>query len=187
LSFWATLGSDLTKTIKDSCPRSVTKATVGRTALTPYWATLTRQRHRFRQRGAVADSKLHLPSISQSGWYFQSGTTHSMPLTGNPAYNPGNNGFTNDNTGAYRLFPTEVISFGQRLRFTIQHGPTDDEPANYSPVAVWYDQPTYSLRVTDALNTTDYPGRATHQTSCNRILEVFGKKKEPGVYPAVLF
>jgi hypothetical protein len=28
---------------------------------------------------------------------------------------------------------------------------------------------------------------ATAQTSCNRILEVFEKKKEPGVYPAVLF
>ncbi|HXM26680.1 MAG TPA: hypothetical protein VN957_11720 [Chthoniobacterales bacterium] len=61
------------------------------------------------------------------------------------------------------------------------------EPANYSPAAFWYDQPTYSLRVTDALNTTDHPGRATHQTSCNRILEVFEKKKEQGVYPAVLF
>src|SRR5258708_9684731 len=78
----------------------------------------------------------------------------------------------------YRLFPAEVISFGQRLRFTIQHGPTDDEPANYSPAAFWYDQPTYSLRVTDALNTTDHPGRATLQTSCNRILEVFEKKKK---------
>jgi hypothetical protein len=64
-----------------------------------------------------------------------------MPLNGSPAYNP--DGFTNDNTGGYRLFPAEVISFGQRLRFTIQHGPTDDEPANYSPVAFWYDQPTY--------------------------------------------
>src|SRR6266481_10212935 len=76
-----------------------------------------------------------------------------------------------------RLFPAEVISFGQRLRFTIQHGLTDDELANYSPVAFWYDQPTYSLRVTDALNTTDHPGRATHQTSRNRILEVFEKRK----------
>jgi hypothetical protein len=101
-----------------------------------------------------------------------------MPLTGNPAYNPGNNGFTNDTTGAHRLFPAEAISFGQRLRFTIQHGPTDDQPANYSSVAFWYGQPTYSLQVTDALNTTDQASRATHQTSCNRILEVFEKKEK---------
>jgi hypothetical protein len=98
----------------------------------------------------------------ESGWYFQSGTPYSMPLTGNPAYNPGNNGFSNDTTGAYRLFPAEAISFGQRLRFTIQHGPTDDQPANYSSVAFWYGQPTYSRQVTDALNTTDQPSRASH-------------------------
>jgi hypothetical protein len=42
----------------------------------------------------LVDSKLRLLSISQSGWYFQSGTTHSMPLTGSPAYNPGTDGFT---------------------------------------------------------------------------------------------
>jgi hypothetical protein len=98
----------------------------------------------------------------ESGWYFQSGTPYSMPLTGNPAYNPGNNGFTNDTTGAYRLFPAEAISFGQRLRFTIQHGPTDDQPSNYSSVAFWYGQPTYSRQVTDALNTTDQASRASH-------------------------
>jgi hypothetical protein len=105
-----------------------------------------------------------------------------MPLTGSRAYNPGTDVFTNDITGAYRLFPDEAISSGQRLRFTIQHSPTDDHPANYRSVAFWYDQPTYLLRVTDALNTTDHAGWPTRQTSCNRILEVFEKKKEPGVY-----
>jgi hypothetical protein len=56
------------------------------------------------------------------------------------AYNPGTDGFTSDTTGAYRLFPSEAISFGQRLRFTIQHGPVDDMSANYSSVAFWYGQ-----------------------------------------------
>jgi hypothetical protein len=85
-----------------------------------------------------------------------------MPLTGNPAYNPGTDGFANDTTGAYRLFPAEAISFGQRLRFTIQHGPVDDVSANYSSVAFWYGQPTYSLEVTDSLNTTDPASRQSH-------------------------
>jgi hypothetical protein len=101
----------------------------------------------------------------ESGWYFRSGTPYSMPLTGNPAYNPGTNGFTNDTTGAYRLFPAEAISFGQRLRFTIQHGPVDDVPANYSSVAFWYGQPNYSIEVTDALNTTDMVSRRRHRYS----------------------
>src|SRR5260370_29602047 len=85
-----------------------------------------------------------------------------MPLTDNPSYKPRTDGFTNDSTGAYRLLPAEAISFGQRLRFTIQHGPTDDQAANYSSVAFWYGQSTYSLQVTDALNTTDQASRASH-------------------------
>jgi hypothetical protein len=66
----------------------------------------------------------------ESGWYFSGGIPYSMPLTGNPAYNPGTEGFANDTTGTYRLFPAEAISFGQRLRFTIQHGPVDDVASN---------------------------------------------------------
>ena len=98
----------------------------------------------------------------ESGWYFRGGTPYSMPLTGNPAYNPGTDGFANDTTGTYRLFPAEAISFGQRLRFTIQHGPVDDVSANYSSVAFWYGQPTYSLELTDSLNTTDSASRQKH-------------------------
>jgi Protein of unknown function (DUF2961) len=99
----------------------------------------------------------------ESGWYFLGGTPYSMPLTGNPAYNPGADGFANDTTGVYRLFPAEVISFGQRLRFTIQHGPADDVSSNYSSVAFWYGQPTYSTQVTDSLNTTDPASRTSHK------------------------
>jgi hypothetical protein len=99
----------------------------------------------------------------ESGWYFRGGTPYSMPLTGNPAYNPGADGFANDTTGVYRLFPAEVISFGQRLRFTIQHGPVDDVASNYSSVAFWYGQPTYSTQITDSLNTTDAASRQSHK------------------------
>ena len=98
----------------------------------------------------------------ESGWYFSGGIPYSMPLTGNPAYNPGTEGFTNDTTGAYRLFPAEAISFGQRLRFTIQHGPVDNVASNYSSVAFWYGQPTYSTQVTDSVDTTDAVSRQSH-------------------------
>jgi Protein of unknown function (DUF2961) len=64
-----------------------------------------------------------------------------------------------------KLFPAEAISFGQRLRFTIQHGPVDDVSANYSSVAFWYGQPSYSIEVTDALNTIDTASRQRHQYS----------------------
>ena len=99
----------------------------------------------------------------ESGWYFRGGTPYSMPVTGNPAYNPGTEGFTNDTTGVYRLFPAEAISFGQRLRFTIQHGPVDDVASNYSSVAFWYGEPTYSTEVTDSLNTADPASRKSHK------------------------
>ncbi|MBV9875737.1 MAG: DUF2961 domain-containing protein [Verrucomicrobia bacterium] len=98
----------------------------------------------------------------ESGWYFSGGIPYSMPLTGNPAYNPGTEGFANDTTGTYRLFPAEAISFGQRLRFTIQHGPVDDVASNYSSVAFWYGQPTYSTQVTDSVDTTDAASRQKH-------------------------
>ncbi len=98
-----------------------------------------------------------------SGWYFRGGTPYCMPLTGNPAYNPGMDGFTSDTTGVYRLLPAEAISFGQRLRFTIQHGPVDDVASNYSSVAFWYGEPTYSTEVTDSLNTADPASRKSHK------------------------
>jgi Protein of unknown function (DUF2961) len=98
----------------------------------------------------------------ESGWYFSGGIPYSMPLTGNPAYNPGTEGFANDTTGTYRLFPAEAISFGQRLRFTIQHGPVDDVASNYSSVAFWYGQTTYSTQVTDSVVTTDPASRQSH-------------------------
>ena len=117
--------------------------------------------------------------VNQAGT-FNRVTSYSMPLTGNPAYNPGNNGFYQRYYWCYRLFPAEVISFGQRLRFTIQHGPTDDQPANYSSVAFWYGQATYSRQVTDALNTTDQASRASHQTSCNSNPRSVRKKERAG-------
>ena len=104
----------------------------------------------------------------ESGWYFRDNfpayadVPYSRPLTGNPAYNPGVEGFANDTTGTYRLLLAESISFGQRLRFTIQHGAVDDVPVDYSSVAFWYGQPTYSLEVTDSVNTTDPVSRQSH-------------------------
>jgi len=39
----------------------------------------------------------------------------------------------------------------------------DDVPVDYSSVAFWYGQPTYSIEVTDSLNTTDVASRQSHQ------------------------
>ncbi len=121
----------------------------------------------------------------ESGWYFRGGIPYSMPLTGNPAYNPGVDGFSNDTTGVYRLFPAEAISFGQRLRFTIQHGPVDDVPSNYSSVAFWYGQPTYSTKVTDALNTTDPASRSSHNYKVNGDTESSLTSGFPGEFASI--
>jgi hypothetical protein len=99
----------------------------------------------------------------ESGWYFRNGTTYVMPFSGNPAYDVGADGFDSDTTGAFRLFIGESIPFGQRIRAGIEHGPVNDDVlTNYSSVAFWYGQPTYSLKRTDAFDPSDPVSRKIH-------------------------
>ncbi|MCA1655339.1 MAG: DUF2961 domain-containing protein, partial [Pseudonocardiaceae bacterium] len=98
----------------------------------------------------------------ESGWYFRDGTTYVMPLAGNPAYERDGDGCRYDCTGAYRLMVGDAVSFGSSLRFDIEHGPADNEPADYSSTAYWYGTSTVSLVSTDTVDAADDASRAAH-------------------------
>jgi hypothetical protein len=98
----------------------------------------------------------------ESGWYFRDGTTYAMPEAGNPAYELDGDGCRYDCTGAYRLMVGDAVSFGSSLRFDIEHGPVDNEPADYSSTAYWYGTAKASLTETDTVDATDDASRAAH-------------------------
>jgi hypothetical protein len=99
----------------------------------------------------------------ESGWYFRDGTTYAMPEAGNPAYERDGDGCRYDCTGAYRLMVGDAVSFGSSLRFDIEHGPVDNEPADYSSTAYWYGTAKASLTETDTIDATDDASRAAHR------------------------
>jgi len=98
----------------------------------------------------------------ESGWYFRDGTTYVMPEAGNPAYELDGDGCRYDCTGAYRLMVGDAVSFGSSLRFDIEHGPADNEPADYSSTAYWYGTAAASLTETDTVDAADDASRAAH-------------------------
>jgi hypothetical protein len=98
----------------------------------------------------------------ESGWYFRDGTTYVMPLAGNPAHELDGDGCRYDCTGAYRLMVGDAVSFGSSLRFDIEHGPLDNEPAEYSSTAYWYGRSAASLTETDAVDLASPEDREAH-------------------------
>jgi hypothetical protein len=97
----------------------------------------------------------------ESGWYFNR-DTYSAPTNGNPAHETGAYGCQYDCTGAYRLMIGEAVSFGTNLRFGIEHGPGDQDPARYSSTAYWYGQDTVEQRWTDTVDVGDATSEAAH-------------------------
>lgn len=73
----------------------------------------------------------------EAGWYFNR-ETFNAPTNGNPAHEISSYGCTYDCTGAYRLTIADAPSFHDSLRFTIEHGPASDMPADYASTAYWY-------------------------------------------------
>jgi hypothetical protein len=99
----------------------------------------------------------------ESAWYFSDSTTFNMPFSGLAAYELDGDGCLFDCSGTFRIFVTDAIPFGSSLRFSIEHGPFDNNaPADYSSTAYWYGQRTYALRQTDVVDVTDDASRAAH-------------------------
>ncbi|WP_203658322.1 DUF2961 domain-containing protein [Actinocatenispora rupis] len=97
----------------------------------------------------------------ESGWYFNRGT-YTNPFNGNTAHETGTADCADDCTSAYRLMLGEGIDFGSSIRFGIEHGPGDHDPAVYGSTAFWYGQPTDALRWTDSLTVGDTGSESAH-------------------------
>lgn len=99
----------------------------------------------------------------ESGWYFRAGTTFSMPLAGNPAYERNGDGCRYDCTGAYRLLVPDAVSFTRGLVAGIEHGPSNDEPGDYSSTAYWYGGLDARMHETDSVDLGDRGSRRSHR------------------------
>ncbi|MBM7494479.1 hypothetical protein JOD64_005701 [Micromonospora luteifusca] len=107
----------------------------------------------------------------ESGWYFNHGT-FSAPTNGNPAHEVSDYGCQYDCTGAYRLMLAESVSFATDLRFGIEHGPGDQDPARYGSTAYWYGQDTVGQRWTDTVDVGDAGSESAHAYSSDGKREV---------------
>ncbi|MBQ0904127.1 DUF2961 domain-containing protein [Micromonospora sp. U21] len=97
----------------------------------------------------------------ESGWYFNHGT-FSAPTNGNPAHEVSDYDCRYDCTGAFRLMLAEAVSFSTDLRFGIEHGPGDQDPARYGSTAYWYGQDTVGQRWTDTVDVGDPASESAH-------------------------
>jgi hypothetical protein len=70
----------------------------------------------------------------EGGWSFIHGP-FTLPLNGNPVHRATRGA---DVTSAYRWLLGDAVPFGQRLRFTFEHGNRNRVPATYSTTALWY-------------------------------------------------
>jgi hypothetical protein len=97
----------------------------------------------------------------EAGWYFNRGA-FSDPTNGHAAEETREAGCAQQCDSAYRLTIGDAVAFGSGLRFGIEHGPGDDEPATYGSTAFSYQQPHFSLQRTDVLDVGDGASERAH-------------------------
>ncbi|RJK96385.1 DUF2961 domain-containing protein [Vallicoccus soli] len=97
----------------------------------------------------------------EAGWYFNNGP-FSNPFNGATAFEAGELGCQNLCDSLYRLMVGDQVPFGNSLRFTIEHGPGNDEPGLYGSTAFWYGRAENALRSTDVLDVGSAASEAAH-------------------------
>jgi D-arabinan exo alpha-(1,3)/(1,5)-arabinofuranosidase (non-reducing end) len=97
----------------------------------------------------------------EAGWYFNRGA-FSAPFNGHAAEEAREAGCRKECDSAYRLMVGDSVPFGIALRFGIEHGPRNDEPAIYGSTAFSYEQPRYALKRSDVLDVGDAVSERAH-------------------------
>jgi D-arabinan exo alpha-(1,3)/(1,5)-arabinofuranosidase (non-reducing end) len=97
----------------------------------------------------------------EAGWYYNRGT-FNLPTSGHPAEETSEAGCGQQCDSAFRLMIGDAVAFGSALRFGIEHGPRNDEPAFYGSTAFSYEQPNATLKRTDALDVGDPASENAH-------------------------
>ncbi|MGH8791899.1 MAG: DUF2961 domain-containing protein, partial [Stackebrandtia sp.] len=97
----------------------------------------------------------------EGGWYFNRGTFNA-PVNGNPVHEEKEANCEFDCTGMYRLFVAEGMEFDSSIRFGIEHGPANNEPALLGSTTYLYQQPDAQLSWTDTLDVGDETSEEKH-------------------------
>ncbi|HEY6738362.1 MAG TPA: glycoside hydrolase family 172 protein, partial [Actinopolymorphaceae bacterium] len=95
----------------------------------------------------------------EGGWYFNKGA-FTAPMTGSPV--PDRDDCLAGCTAMYRLMLAEGVDFGSSIRFGIEHGPGNDQPAIEASTTYWYGQEFGTLHWTDGLDVGDADSEAAH-------------------------
>ncbi len=93
------------------------------------------------------------------GFYFSQGP-FGLPTHGNVAHDADS---ALDATSAYRFFVSDPIAFRDHVRFSLQHGPTDDVAVQAATLVYYYRQARARLVQTDEFVVGDSTGEAAHQ------------------------
>ncbi|MFC8731116.1 DUF2961 domain-containing protein [Luteimicrobium sp. NPDC057192] len=100
----------------------------------------------------------------ESGWYFNR-REFSSPFNGLSAMPTKTNGCAYQCDSPYRLMIADAVAFSSGLTFGIEHGPVDNEPAEYSSTAYWYGASTPAARTTDTIDVGDAADESAHAYS----------------------
>lgn len=98
----------------------------------------------------------------ESGWYFRDGTTFSSPMSADPQHENGTNDCQYDCTSASRLLVPDAVPFTNGFSASIEHGPNNDEAANYSSTAYWYGGQPATQHPSDQIDPADPDSRGQH-------------------------
>lgn len=98
----------------------------------------------------------------EAGWYFNR-REFSNPMNGAPAMPAKSYGCQYQCDAPYRLMIADAVAFQSGITFGIEHGPTDNMPAEYSSTAYWYGfagKP--AARVTDTVDVGNAASEKAH-------------------------
>jgi hypothetical protein len=104
-----------------------------------------------------------LEDFFSGGFYFLTGA-FTLPTHGNPVQVPGTSARRPglNLRSAYRLFLGDAIPFRENIHLTIEHGPTNDVPAEFSSVVFYYAAGTAGSSLTDRFPVGDYASQLSH-------------------------
>jgi hypothetical protein len=98
----------------------------------------------------------------ESGWYFRDGTPFNSPMTSSAQHENGTSDCQYDCTTASRQLVPDAVPFTNGFSAGIEHGPNDDEAADYSSTAYWYGGQPATQHPTDTVDPTDSDNRDQH-------------------------
>jgi hypothetical protein len=97
----------------------------------------------------------------EGGWYFNYGP-FSAPLNGHSAHEDVANNCEFKCDAAYRILLSEAVPYQTHLRFGIEHGFTNFQPAEYGSTTFLYQKASRGARPTDSLDVGDAAARTAH-------------------------